>query len=104
VALADTDYLPRARQTVNRSKTFLTQRLTSLGFPVLPSSANFLLVPVGNGTIMRDQLLQRGLVVRDCTSFGLADCIRIGLRSQPDCERLAAAMAEAGSGPTSGRG
>jgi histidinol-phosphate aminotransferase len=94
VALADTGYLPRARQEVNQSRAFLTERLTALEFPVLPSSANFLLVPVGSGTIMRDQLLQRGLVVRDCTSFGLADCIRIGLRSRPDCERLAAAMAE----------
>ena len=124
VALADTGYLPRARQAVNESREFLTRRLTSLEFPVLPSSANFLLVPVGNGTMMngtgmngtrmngtrmngtrmngtgmngtrmRNQLLQRGLVVRDCTSFGLADCIRIGLRSLPDCERLAAAMAE----------
>jgi histidinol-phosphate aminotransferase len=94
VALADQGYLPRARRAVNQSRRFLTERLTALDFPALPSSANFLLVPVGSGTMMREQLLQRGLVVRDCTSFGLADCIRIGLRSRPDCERLAAAMAE----------
>jgi len=94
VALGDADYLPRARQAVGQAKEFLTERLISLGFTVLPSSANFLLVRVGNGTIMRDKLLQLGLVVRDCTSFGIADCIRIGIRSLPDCERLAAAMAE----------
>ena len=63
-----------------------------MGFTVLPSSANFLLVQVGNGSIIRDKLLQQGLVVRDCTSFGIADCIRIGIRCLPDCERLAAAM------------
>ena len=94
VALADANYLPKARQAVNQSKEFLTEHLTSLELTVLPSSANFLLVQVGNGTIMRDKLLQRGLVVRDCASFGIADCIRIGIRSLPDCERLAAAMGE----------
>ena len=94
VALADADYLPRARSEVKQSKEFLTERLTSLGFTVLPSSANFLLVQVGNGSIIRDKLLQRGLVVRDCTSFGIADCVRIGIRCLPDCERLAAAMEE----------
>lgn len=104
VALADTDYLPRARQAVSQSRRFLTERLTALDFPALPSSANFLLVPVGSGTMMREQLLQRGLVVRDCTSFGLADCVRIGLRSLPDCERLAAAMDEVRQGPNSSRG
>jgi histidinol-phosphate aminotransferase len=94
VALADASYLPRARQDVNRSKEFLIGHLTSLDYTVLPSSANFLLVRVGNGTIMRDRLLQQGLVVRDCTSFGIADCIRVGIRPRPDCERLAAAMAD----------
>ncbi|MDA0733928.1 MAG: histidinol-phosphate transaminase [Chloroflexi bacterium] len=95
VALADAEYLPKAREAVKLSKEFLTTELTSLGFTVLPSSANFLLVQVGNGTIMRDKLLQRGLVVRDCASFGIADCIRIGIRALPDCQRLAAAMGEA---------
>lgn len=92
VALADAEYLPKARQEVSRSKEFLTEHLPSLGFTVLPSSANFLLVQVGNGTIMRDKLLRQGLVVRDCTSFGIADCIRIGIRALPDCQRLVKAM------------
>ena len=94
VALADTEYLPKARQMVNQAKGFLTEQLTKMGFSVQPSAANFLLVKVGNGTIMRDKLLERALVVRDCNSFGLPDCIRIGVRSLPDCQRLITAMAE----------
>jgi histidinol-phosphate aminotransferase len=93
-ALADAQYIPRARAAVNRSKEFLTEELTDLGFIVLPSTANFLLVQVGNAAAMRDKLMRRGLFVRDCASFGLPDCIRIGIRPLPDCERLAEAMEE----------
>jgi histidinol-phosphate aminotransferase len=93
-ALADDQYLPRARAAVNQSKAFLTEKLTSLGLVVLPSTANFLLVQVGNGATMRDRLMRRGLFVRDCASFGLPDCIRIGIRPLPDCQRLVQAMEE----------
>ena len=92
-ALADDGYLERARDAVNRSKQLLVDRLTDSGYTVLPSAANFLLVEVGNGTMMREQLLRHGLVVRDCGSFGLPQCIRIGIRAESDCQRLAEAMA-----------
>lgn len=93
-ALADTGYLPRARQAVAQAKEHLRAGLASLGFPVMPSSANFLLIQVGNGARWREKLMRRGLFVRDCASFGLADYIRVGIRSVPDCQRLVQAMAE----------
>ena len=43
---------------------------------------------------MRNKLMSRGLFVRDCASFGLPDCIRIGIRAMPDCQRLIAALRE----------
>ncbi len=91
-ALAEDGYLEQARESVNRSKRLLIDRLTASGYTVLPSAANFLLVEVGNGTMMREGLLRQGLVVRDCASFGLPDYIRIGIRPEPDCQRLAEAM------------
>ena len=88
VALDDEGYLPRARNAVNASKGYLTRELNEAGFCVLPSSANFLLVEVGDGAEWRERLMSRGVFVRDCASFGLPDCIRIGIRSMPDCQRL----------------
>ena len=41
-----------------------------------------------------------GLFVRDCTSFGLPDCIRIGLRPVADCARLIDALTTWRSGAT----
>ena len=94
VALADTNYLPRARKAVTQAKEFLADRLAGLGLTVHPSSANFLLVNVGDGGFWHDKLMRRGIFVRDCTSFGLPEHIRVGVRSLDDCRRLVEAMEE----------
>ena len=94
VALADTNYLPRARKAVTQAKEFLADRLAGLGLTVHPSSANFLLVNVGEGGFWHDNLMRRGIFVRDCTSFGLPEHIRVGVRSLDDCRRLVEAMEE----------
>ena len=91
-ALADTEYLPRARQAVDQAKSLLSDRLDRLSLTVHPSAANFLLVNVGNASVWHDKLMRLGLFVRDCTSFGLPEHIRIGIRSMADCQRLIEAM------------
>ena len=94
VALADRDYLPRARAAVNTAKEYLTQELGRMGFLIHPAAANFLLIEAGDGGWWADRLMRRGIFVRDCASFGLPDCIRIGIRAQADCEKLVGAMAQ----------
>jgi histidinol-phosphate aminotransferase len=94
VALADTGYLERARLAVAEAKAYLTQQLNDLGFYVSPSAANFLLVQVGDAAAWRAKLMRLGIFVRDCTSFGLPDYLRVGIRSLPDCRRLAQAMTD----------
>ncbi len=102
----DTDHLARSRRAVSRAREYLFQQLTGMGLRVYPSVANFLLVDVSTGRLpgpwdgqspaarWRSALLRRGCCVRDCSSFGLPDCIRIGIRVLPDCEVLVAAMRE----------
>ena len=93
-ALADSGHLEKARLAVAEAKVFLSNSLTDLGFSVPASEANFLLVKVGDAAAWRAKLIRLGLFVRDCTSFGLPDYIRVGIRSLPDCRRLAEAMAD----------
>ena len=94
VAIADGPYLERARRAVAASRDCVTERLTDLGIRCYPTEANFVLAQVGDAADLRDRLARRGLFVRDCTSFGLPDCIRIGLRPVEDCVKLADAIAE----------
>ena len=94
VAIADTEYLERAQQAVAASRDCVVERLSALGIRCYPAEANFVLAQVGDAADLRGRLAQRGLFVRDCTSFGLPDCIRIGLRPVADCAKLADAIAE----------
>ena len=93
VALADDGYLERARQAVAASRDCVVGCLGALGIRCYPTAANFVLAQVGDAAALRDQLARQGLFVRDCTSFGLPDCIRIGLRPVADCIRLTDAIA-----------
>ena len=93
VALADGCYLERARAAVAASRECVEQRFGELGIRCYPTAANFVLAQVGDAAALWDRLARQGIFVRDCTSFGLPDCIRIGLRPVDDCVRLADAVA-----------
>jgi histidinol-phosphate aminotransferase len=93
-SLEDQEHLDRAMDEVRRGKEHLLAGLEGLGLSVLPSAANFLLIRVGDAPEVRRQLLLRGLCVRDCTSFGLPQHVRVAVRTVPDCQRLVTALGE----------
>ncbi len=87
-ALADLDYLEWTQQKIREVKQFLIDELTRLGLLLLPSDTNYFLVRVDNATEFRVALLKYGILVRDCTSFGLPQYIRIAPLAMPDCQKL----------------
>ncbi|MHB0868720.1 MAG: pyridoxal phosphate-dependent aminotransferase [Chloroflexota bacterium] len=93
-ALGERHHLEEARRVVEESRRFLSEELTRLGLKVTPSAANFLLVRVGRGGAFRAALLERGICVRDCASFGLPAHVRIGVRTLPECRKLVEAVRE----------
>jgi len=86
------EYLRQSLRQIREANRFLTDEISRLGFMVLPSDANYFLVKVGNAPQCRNALLQQGILVRDCTSFGLKEYIRIAPRTMPECQKLIAAM------------
>lgn len=93
-ALEDEAHVAAARQVIAEAKAQLQAQLAALGVPAVPSAANFMLVRVGNAPGVRRALLRRQILVRDCTSFGLPDFIRIAVRRREECVRLVAALRE----------
>ncbi|MCY3783544.1 MAG: histidinol-phosphate transaminase [Chloroflexi bacterium] len=91
-ALADAAHVAAAREVIAESKAQLQAQLAALGVPAVPSAANFMLVRVGDAAGVRRALLRRRILVRDCTSFGLPDFIRIAVRRPEECARLVAAL------------
>jgi histidinol-phosphate aminotransferase len=86
-------HLRQATAVVSESRQLLLAGFSLLGYSVHPSLANFLLVDVHDALAFRRALLPHGIVVRDCTSFGLPCCVRIACRLPEQCTRLLDAVA-----------
>lgn len=94
IALENEEYLRHCQTKIKEAKKYLVTELSRLGLPPLPSEASFFLVKVGNATAFRLELLKQKILVRDCTSFGLPQYIRIAPRSLPECQKLVATFKE----------
>jgi histidinol-phosphate aminotransferase len=90
--LEQEEYLRRSLRQVKEAKHFLTEGLSRLSFKVLPSDTHYFLVKVGNAQGYRRSLLKKGILVRDCASFGLSEYIRISPRTMPECVKLIEAL------------
>ena len=92
IVLEDVDYLEQTRQKIKEAKQFLIDGLSRLGLCMLPSDAHYFLVKVGAAETFRAALLRHGVQVRDCTSFGLPEYIRIAPRTLPECQKFIATI------------
>lgn len=89
-ALRAPGWLGAARAEIERGRRVLVEGLRRLGWRVYPGAANFLLVSVAPAQAgdVRRALLEHGCCVRDCSSFGLPQHIRIGVRTEAECRQL----------------
>lgn len=94
IALRADGYLRECQANLRQNKDFLIAELVALGLLPLPSQANFFLVEVGDAKQFRHTLLRREILVRDCSSFGLPNYIRLAVRTLPECQKLIAAIKE----------
>lgn len=91
--LGDPEHLRRSLEAIETAKRYLYTALGALGLHPLGSAANFFLLEVGDAPGFRRQLLEHGCCVRDCTSFGLPQFVRIGVRTLPECQTLVEVIA-----------
>ncbi len=87
------DELSVSRTFINKERKWLASNLNAIGLSCNPSSANYLLIETGrNTTSLSTQLETFGILVRDCTSFGLPTCIRIAVRTREENQILVEAL------------
>jgi threonine-phosphate decarboxylase len=87
------DRLDESRRRIAAERAWLEGRLRGLGLAPRPSAANFLLVPLREpASVLAARLLERGILVRDCASFGLPGSIRVAVRRREENEQLIEAL------------
>jgi threonine-phosphate decarboxylase len=90
------DYLSKSREIISSERAWLSEALEGLGFRPYPSAVNFILADIGPSGISSLELARRamseGVLIRDCTSFGLKNHIRVAVRMREENERLIGAL------------
>ncbi len=94
----------RARLAVMReTREWLRAYWEREGLAVAPGAANFLLVRTGDAARVRESLLAHRIVVRDASSFGLPEWIRVAVPPVALCGEVAAAVVAVAIESASGR-
>jgi histidinol-phosphate/aromatic aminotransferase/cobyric acid decarboxylase-like protein len=93
-ALSDRTHLKTTVEKLADERQKFFDALENTGLHVLPSRTHFCLLDVGNAYSVRQQLLTRKMLVRDCTSFGLPQYIRVATRPQSEWQQLLTALRE----------
>jgi len=83
-ALDDDDHLERTVETARWARSYLRERLDA---PTWESGGNFVLAEVGDAAAVADATQRRGVIVRDCSSFGLPGCIRVSCGTRESTPR-----------------
>ncbi len=79
-ALDHYDDLIISAEKISAEREWYFARLTELGLSFAESSVNYILVHLGrNASEFTASMLKHGVLVRDCTSFGLPESIRIAV-------------------------
>jgi histidinol-phosphate aminotransferase len=98
-ALDDKEWLHRSLELNARGLRRLAGTLGQLGLRVVPSEANFVLVPLETrqaANDLVDQLLRRGVIIRPMEAWGLPQCVRISTGTDEDLDVLFDALKQAG--------
>jgi histidinol-phosphate aminotransferase len=91
-ALDDAEHVRRTRENNFAGLKFFEQAFRGLKLEFIPSSANFILVHVGDGQRVFEALQKEGVIVRPMGGYQLPEWIRISIGTPEQNERCLAAL------------
>jgi histidinol-phosphate aminotransferase len=78
-ALDDSSHAERTKRVTSRGLRLYSRSFKRMGLEFIPSHANFILVRVGDGQNVFNELQKRGIIVRPMGSYQLPEWIRISM-------------------------
>lgn len=90
--ILDDEHQQKTRELTWEGRDFLQDAFAKLGLEFVPSHANFVLVRVGDGKAIFQSLMKHGVIVRDMTSYGLPEWIRVSIGTMDQNRRFLAEL------------
>ena len=91
-ALDDAEHVRRTRENNAQGLKWFADAFGRLQLEFIPSAANFILVRVGDGQRVFEELQQRGVIVRPMGGYQLGEWIRITVGTPAENQRCLAAL------------
>jgi histidinol-phosphate aminotransferase len=91
-ALDDEEHLQKTRANNFQGLRYLENELRKMKLEFVPSSANFILVRVGDGQKVFNDLQKLGVITRPMGGYGLPEWIRVSVGTPAENERFVAAI------------
>jgi histidinol-phosphate aminotransferase len=91
-ALDDVEHVKRSLEANREGLEYLQREFTRLGLAFVPSSANFVLVHVGEGQEVFKQLLRQGVIVRPMAGYKFPEHVRVTVGTMPENRKFIDAL------------
>lgn len=91
-ALDDTAHVENTRKNNAAGLKFYEEGCRRLGLEMVPSAANFLLIRVGEGLRVFNELQKRGVIVRPMGGYQLPQFVRVSVGTPAENEKCLAAL------------
>lgn len=93
-AIQDDAYTRQTSDAIIATRAWLTQQMQSLGFEVLPSTANFIFArhPAHDAATLAAGLRERAILVRHFKQARIDQFLRISIGTDEECMQLVAAL------------
>jgi histidinol-phosphate aminotransferase len=92
--LDDDEHRRETKRLTDEGRAYLQEQFGVMNLPFVPSSANFVLVKVGDGAGTFRKLLERRIIVRALKGYNLPEWIRISVGTMEQNRRCIAALRE----------
>jgi histidinol-phosphate aminotransferase len=83
-ALENEDHVEKSVEGAAWAREYIHENLDA---PTYPSEGNFVLCSVGDGSAVATAAQEEGVIIRDCTSFGLPECVRVSCGTEAETRR-----------------
>ena len=90
-ALDDDEHVEKTVETSRWAREYIREELDA---PTVESEGNFVLAAVGDGERVAEAAQERGVIIRDCTSFGLPEHVRISTGTREETREAVATLNE----------
>lgn len=91
-ALDDQGFVRRSRRLYKKGAQQITDACLEMGLEFEPPVANFMLIKVGNGFEVFNELQKKGVIVRPMAPYKLPEWIRISIGTEPENARFISAL------------